>query len=139
MAIPKIIHQTYRSKELPPEIFEIVEGFKSLNPDWEYRFYTDEDILDYIQKNFDETILTAYLKINPVYGAAKADLLRKDNWTNYPARMCDARAFTSGAREIGSDITLGILSLSEMADTTTINYSISSTLEEAVIVPNKKN
>ena len=55
MAIPKIIHQTYRSKELPPEIFEIVEGFKSLNPDWEYRFYTDEDILDYIQKNFDET------------------------------------------------------------------------------------
>ena len=76
MAIPKIIHQTYRSKELPPEIFEIVEGFKSLNPDWEYRFYTDEDILDYIQKNFDETILTAYLKINPVYGAAKADLFR---------------------------------------------------------------
>lgn len=76
MAIPKIIHQTYRSKELPPEIFEIVEGFRSLNPDWEYRFYTDEDILDYIQKNFDEDILTAYLKINPVYGAAKADLFR---------------------------------------------------------------
>ena len=71
--------------------------------------------------------------------AAKADLLKKDNWNNYPARMCDARAFTSGAREIGSDITLGILSLSEMADTTTIQYSISPTLEETVIVPNKVN
>lgn len=76
MVIPKIIHQTYRSEALPPEILEIVEGLKSLNPDWEYRFYTDEDILEYIRKNFDEKVLTAYLKINPIYGAAKADLFR---------------------------------------------------------------
>lgn len=76
MAIPKLIHQTYISRDLPPEIFEIVEGLKGLNPDWEYRFYTDEDIFEYIQKNFDEKVLTAYLKINPIYGAAKADLFR---------------------------------------------------------------
>lgn len=86
--------------------------------------------------SYKELVIISEFKMSD---AAKADLLKKDNWNNYPARMCDARAFTSGAREIGSDITLGILSLSEMADTTTINYTISSTLEEAVIVPNKVN
>lgn len=76
MAIPKIIHQTYRSNDLPPEISEIVENLRCLNPDWEYRFYTDTDIIDYIRRNFDEKVLIAYLKINPIYGAAKADLFR---------------------------------------------------------------
>lgn len=86
--------------------------------------------------SYKELVIISEFKMSD---AAKADLLKKDNWNNYPARMCDARAFTSGAREIGSDITLGILSLSEMADTTTIQYSISPTLEETVIVPNKVN
>lgn len=76
MAIPKIIHQTYKNRQLPQEIEPIVAQLKALNPTWEYRFYTDDDILDYIKTHFDERILTAYQKINPVYGAAKADLFR---------------------------------------------------------------
>src|SRR5690606_38373635 len=76
MAIPKIIHQTYRTEKLPSEIAEIVGQLKTRNTDWEYRFYTDDDIYKYIQSNFDERTLQAYLKINPVYGAAKADLFR---------------------------------------------------------------
>lgn len=76
MAIPKIIHQTYKTQTLPVEIYPIVEQLKNNNPDWEYRFYSDDDALNYIQKNFDKQILDAYLRLNPVYGAAKADLFR---------------------------------------------------------------
>ena len=76
MSIPKIIHQTYRSLDLPPDIHKIVEELKFRNQAWEYRFYTDDDILFYIKKNFDYRTLDAYMRINPVYGAAKADLFR---------------------------------------------------------------
>lgn len=74
--IPKIIHQTYSTDRLPADIFKIVNDLKSLNPDWDYRFYTDHEIENYIKKNFDQKVLKAYLSINPVYGAAKADLFR---------------------------------------------------------------
>lgn len=76
MTIPKIIHQTYRSAELPADIQVIVNDLIANNPDWEYRFYTDDDILTYITTHFDERTLEAYRRINPVYGAAKADLFR---------------------------------------------------------------
>lgn len=74
--IPKIIHQTYKSAQLPQEILPIVAELKQKNPDWEYRFYTDDDVLNYLKTHADERILDAYRRINPVYGAAKADLFR---------------------------------------------------------------
>lgn len=76
MTIPKIIHQTYKTKELPPSIQPIVDELQKKNPNWDYRFYDDEAVLSYIQKHDDGRILTAYQRINPVYGAAKADLFR---------------------------------------------------------------
>lgn len=76
MAIPKIIHQTYKSHELPPQICVIVDELKAKNLTWEYRFYTDDDIIHYIKTYFDERTLMAYQKINPVYGAGRADLFR---------------------------------------------------------------
>ncbi|EZQ11583.1 glycosyltransferase family 32 protein [Acinetobacter sp. Ver3] len=76
MAIPKIIHQTYRTKVLPSDIEKIISDLKQLNPDWEYRFYTDDDILNYIKLNYEPRILNSYLAINPIYGAAKADFFR---------------------------------------------------------------
>lgn len=65
--------------------------------------------------------------------ANTAGLLGKDNWKNYPVRMCDARAFTAGAREIASDIIFGMYSINELADTYDIPYTITDTLEESVI------
>lgn len=76
MTIPKIIHQTYKSHELPPQIRVIVDELKAKNPNWAHRFYTDDDIINYITTHFDEHTLLAYQKINPVYGAAKVDLFR---------------------------------------------------------------
>lgn len=74
--IPKIIHQTYHNSNLPTELSEVVNQLKANNPDWEYRFYTDIDIDYYILKNFTPEIYNTYQSINPVYGAAKADLFR---------------------------------------------------------------
>lgn len=76
MAIPKIIHQTYKSHDLPAPIRIVIDELKYKNPNWAYRFYTDDDIFDYIKTHFDEYTLNAYQKINPVYGAARADLFR---------------------------------------------------------------
>lgn len=74
--IPKIIHQTYHSKSLPYSLHENAEKIKALNPDWNYRFYDDVAIIDFIKENYDPLILCYFNKINPRYGAAKADLFR---------------------------------------------------------------
>jgi len=74
--ISKIIHQVYFYKEdLPVEIKKNIEKLKRLNPTWEYRLYDDKDIENYIKANFPD-ILKLYKKINPIYGAVRADLFR---------------------------------------------------------------
>lgn len=55
------------------------------------------------------------------------------NWTKYPQRMCDARAFSIGAREIASDVLFGMMSLSELADANNVPYTITESLEEEII------
>lgn len=47
-----------------------------MNPEWEYRFYDDEDIVDFIKSNYDFRIINYFNRIDPIYGAAKADLFR---------------------------------------------------------------
>jgi len=74
--IPKIIHQTYFSQTVPEEIQANIAKLKSINPGWDYRFYTDQDILDFIGSNYDARVLEYFNRINPAYGAAKADLFR---------------------------------------------------------------
>lgn len=73
--IPKIIHQTYHMKNLPEAIQINIDKIKNENPEWEYRLYDDDDIEKYIQFNYP-TLLPIYKKINPIYGAAKADFFR---------------------------------------------------------------
>lgn len=73
--IPKIIHQTYYSKNLPHQIQTNINQLKNENPDWDFRLYDDQDIDDYIQSHFPQLFAT-YKKINPKYGAAKADFFR---------------------------------------------------------------
>lgn len=74
--IPKIIHQSFYSKKLPKEVEENIEKIKRLNPDWEYRFYDDNDIQEFIEERYGKPVLELYYTINPKYGAARADLFR---------------------------------------------------------------
>ncbi|WP_342071538.1 glycosyltransferase [Yoonia algicola] len=51
--IPKIIHQTWRDHNLPgPKAW--AESWKRQNPDWEYRFWTDDDLLALVQTHYPE-------------------------------------------------------------------------------------
>lgn len=75
-SIPRLIHQTFQTKNIPPEFEENVNRIKAMNPDWHHQIYDDEDILAFLTEYCDPGILNYYNRINPKYGAAKADLFR---------------------------------------------------------------
>jgi hypothetical protein len=74
--IPKLIHQTYADTELPVELQQNQQHLQTMNPGWEYRFYRDKDIIEFISKHYGPEMLSYYNRINPIYGAARADLFR---------------------------------------------------------------
>ncbi|WP_113625966.1 glycosyltransferase family 32 protein [Pectobacterium peruviense] len=78
MKISKKIHQVYTKGiyDLPKEILESIEKLKEMNPGWEYFFYDERNIIEYIDKHYGKEMLSVYLNIDPKYGAAKADLFR---------------------------------------------------------------
>jgi hypothetical protein len=75
-AIPRIIHQTFMTKSLPAELQQNVDNLKKLNPGWTHIIHDDDDIKKFIQENYGPSILKYYERINPRYGAARADLFR---------------------------------------------------------------
>ena len=76
MAIPRIIHQTYRSADVPPALRPGIERLRAMNPGWEYRFYDDAAVEAFIRREYRPEFYRAYRRINPVYGAARADFFR---------------------------------------------------------------
>jgi mannosyltransferase OCH1-like enzyme len=74
--IPKIIHQTFKTKKLPLELQEVVFRIKDVCPTFEHRLYDDEDMYNFIKDNYDEETLRLYNMINPKLGMAKADFFR---------------------------------------------------------------
>lgn len=74
--IPKIIHQTYHKRQLPQELEANVKRLQNLNPGWEYRFYDDNDIIDFIEANYGSSILSNFNRVEKKYGAARADIFR---------------------------------------------------------------
>ncbi|MBE2287325.1 MAG: hypothetical protein IAE77_27975 [Prosthecobacter sp.] len=41
--IPRIIHQTWKTRDIPPHLQEFQQSWRVHHPDWEYRLWTDED------------------------------------------------------------------------------------------------
>lgn len=75
--IPKHIYQTYKTKDISdPKLKENIQHLKRTNPGWEYSLYDDADIEKFIQEEYGATIFSYYKRINPKYGAARADLFR---------------------------------------------------------------
>jgi len=74
--IPRKIFQLIPDKnKIHQELKETIDKIKKLNPEWSYTLYDDADMLDYIYNNYPQ-YLDTYLKINPKYGAARADFFR---------------------------------------------------------------
>ncbi|MCT0208442.1 glycosyltransferase family 32 protein [Synechococcus sp. CS-1332] len=75
--VPRIIHQTFSERSrLQPVLEKNCLAIEALNPDFEYRFYEDRDCKSFIEETFGKAILARYLRIDPSFGAARADLFR---------------------------------------------------------------
>jgi len=61
--IPKIIHQTYPTKNINSDIQNNINNLKKLNPDYKYILYDDDDIIDFIKNNYSQHILNTYNSI----------------------------------------------------------------------------
>jgi mannosyltransferase OCH1-like enzyme len=49
--IPRIIHVTWRSKELPQRFVPIVDRMRALHPGWEIRLWTDDEMLAFVTEH----------------------------------------------------------------------------------------
>lgn len=75
-AIPRILHQTYFTRDLPSPLRKSVAELRARNPRWDYRLYDDADIERFVGEEYGEAVLERYRRIAPDYGAARADLFR---------------------------------------------------------------
>jgi mannosyltransferase OCH1-like enzyme len=71
--IPKIIHQTWKSHDVPKEFIPFQERVRSLHPDWEYRLWTDEDNLAFVR---DKTPHLYNTYISLPKNIMRADMIR---------------------------------------------------------------
>lgn len=90
--IPKIIWQTFKTNKLHKKSYEYVKTWKELNPDYEYRFFTDNDIIEFIKNEFPE-YLNLYKKIT--IGAIKSDFWRLLVLYKYGGIYADIDSFCS--------------------------------------------
>jgi mannosyltransferase OCH1-like enzyme len=74
--IPSIIYQTYRSVNPPDEFKVSRDMLTQLNPTHNYVYLNDDDATQFIHDYYGTDMVCNYLKINPKYGPARADLLR---------------------------------------------------------------
>lgn len=50
--IPKLLHQTYASANLPLRLSRFQRTWKQLHPEWEYKLWSDEDIRDFFSHHY---------------------------------------------------------------------------------------
>jgi mannosyltransferase OCH1-like enzyme len=74
MAIPKIIHQTFKTSKLPFITRWHISRLRKKNPEYTYEFYDDARIEAFLAQEYDQDVLSLYKKLN--IGAAKADFFR---------------------------------------------------------------
>ncbi len=50
--IPKITHQTWKTRDIPARFQDASASWLALYPDWEYRLWTDDDLEKVVAKKF---------------------------------------------------------------------------------------
>ena len=60
--IPKIIIQTWKTNIIPNKYKSDIQSVKQFNPDYQYLFFTDEDIDYFLKKNYPE-YYKSYVKL----------------------------------------------------------------------------
>lgn len=71
--IPKIIHQTWKTNEIPKEWLPFVRKVKELNPGWQYKLWTDSDNDEFVKNEYPEfyNIFKGFSR-----GIMRADVIR---------------------------------------------------------------
>jgi len=68
--IPKLIHQTAKTADIPPQWQAYQQKLRSLHPDWTYRIWTDADNLAFVQKEYPGFL--------PIYQKLPKNIMRVD-------------------------------------------------------------
>lgn len=71
--IPKIIHQTWKTKDVPNHWKKSKDEWQRLHPDWLYILWTDEDIRNHIKDHHPDFL---ELHDNYEYNIQRADMIR---------------------------------------------------------------
>jgi hypothetical protein len=71
--IPRIIHQTWKTDQVPEKFRPFSNTWKKYNPDWSYRFWNDRDLLEFVAAHYP-----SYLDLFCSYpkGVQRADAAR---------------------------------------------------------------
>jgi mannosyltransferase OCH1-like enzyme len=69
--IPKIIHLTYKTKDIPPSV---IKKFKDVYPNYEIKIYDNNDCIDFLSKEFSQEYVDIFNFIKD--GPIKADFWR---------------------------------------------------------------
>jgi hypothetical protein len=72
--IPRAILQTFETRRVPAGLSEATKSWLELNPEYEYRFYDDDDRRTLIKEHFGEQTLACYESLTN--GAFRADFWR---------------------------------------------------------------
>jgi len=56
--IPKIIIQTWKTNDVPIKYKNMVDSIKTMNPDFEYKFFSDHDIEKFLKDNYPDYYIT---------------------------------------------------------------------------------
>ena len=72
--IPQIIHQTYKSSQVPNNVRPMMHSWRHMNPNWEIRFYDDEACRDFVAKEFPEYVQAYRLVLHETAQAVAAAL-----------------------------------------------------------------
>jgi mannosyltransferase OCH1-like enzyme len=76
-SVPRLLHQIYFSDvDLPEHIQKNIAHLKKLNPGWDHQLYDLDRMEAFILANYGESMLGYFKRINPKYGAVRADFFR---------------------------------------------------------------
>ncbi|MEP7129135.1 MAG: glycosyltransferase [Chitinophagales bacterium] len=73
MAIPKIIHQTWKTTVIPQRWSKMQQHNLSLSPGFEYRLWSDEMMMEFVKNKFPD-VYTSF--VNYRYVIMRADVIR---------------------------------------------------------------
>ena len=68
--IPRILHQTYNTSDIPGSLKQNMESWSEKNPGWDMRFYNDTQCLELVERDFPQYV--------PAYKALPKPVERAD-------------------------------------------------------------